>query len=268
MHDEIYQKMYEVEHRHWWFSAKREIILSLAERYMPAGGGRRRKVADLGCGCGRTLQALASRFDAVGLDSSATAIEFCRARGVDARLGSLPDDVPFAPASFDAVVLADVLEHIEDDTAAAVAAAELLTPGGVMVASAPALPRLWSQWDRMHGHKRRYTRGTLKNTLAETGLEREMLSYCNTLLLAPAVCLRILSGGSPAAARAQLEPPWRPVNALLRSIFAAERHLLGRVPLPIGLSLVAVMRKPLSPGVSQLVGDVQEQVERIPDKHA
>lgn len=250
MHDEIYEKMYEVEDRHWWFSAKRKIILSLLERYMPARRARPLKVADLGCGCGRTLQALSSRFDAVGLDSSTTAIEFCRARGVDARLGSLPDDIPFERASFDAVVLGDVLEHIEDDAAAAVAAAGLLRPGGIMVATVPGLPGLWSRWDEMHGHRRRYTRRTLASALDGTGLEREVLGYCNTLLLPAAVALRISRGGSDAAAKAQLEPPWRPINALLRAIFAAERHLLGRVPMPVGLSLVAVMRKPSSPRVS------------------
>ena len=50
------------------------------------------------------------------------------------------------------------------------------------------------------------------------------------------------AGPAPEAARPSEEgtPPPAPLNAALKRTFAAERHLIGRVPLPPGLSLFAV----------------------------
>jgi SAM-dependent methyltransferase len=243
MRDEIYVKMYAVEDRHWWYSAKRRIILALLDRYLSRRTTKRPlRLADLGCGCGRTLQELPDGIAAVGLDSSPAAVAFCRSRGVAAEFGSLPDDVPLEHGTFDAVVLSDVLEHIDDDAGAARAAAGLLAPGGIMIITVPALPRLWSDWDEAHMHKRRYTRTSLAMVFEGAGLDVEFISYSNAALLPAAVAVRLLCKGR--ATDAQLAVPPRPLNALLRLVFAAERHLLGRAPLPFGLSLAAVLRKP------------------------
>lgn len=245
MKDEIYDKMYRVEDRHWWFAAKRRIIRDLLRRYLPAASGKNpRRLADLGCGCGRTLEELPPGFSGIGLDSSQKAIDFCTARGVDALLGSLPDDVPFEEKSFDAVVMADSLEHIENDSAAAIVAAALLRPKGIMLITVPALPLLWSEWDEMHSHKRRYTKRSLAGVLEETGLAIEFISYYNSLLFPVAAADRIWAKATSRKSPAGLSIPPRPINSALKFLFASERHLLGRVPLPIGLSLVAVCRKP------------------------
>jgi len=245
MQEHIYQKMYEVEDRHWWYSAKRRIIRHLLERYLPpAGGSAPRRLADLGCGCGRLLEELPPGFDGVGVDASETAVEFCRKRGVSASVGSLPAQVPFPDGTFDAVILADILEHVEDDEACARAAARLLRAGGVMIVTAPAYPALWSSWDEIHGHRRRYTLGTLRQVLATTELDIELLSYYNMFLLPPAALARVLKKLTLQQDAAELSPPPGWINSLLRGIFAGERHLLGRLPLPAGLSLIAVLRRP------------------------
>ncbi len=249
MRDEIYVKMYAVEDRHWWYSAKRRIILALLDRYLVKPTAKRPlRLADLGCGCGRMLEELPDDIVGLGLDSSPAAVEFCRSRGAAAEIGTLPDDLPLERGTFDAVLLSDVLEHIEDDAAAARAAAGLLAPGGIVIVTVPALPRLWSDWDEVHMHRRRYTRTSLARTLEGAGLEVEFISYCNAALLPAAVAVRVLSGAR--ATDAQLAVPPRPLNALLRCAFASERHLLGRAPLPFGLSLAAVLRKPPATGAA------------------
>jgi SAM-dependent methyltransferase len=280
MQEEIYKRMYEVEGAHWWFAGKRRIIYDLLSRYvrrpdgsatsdstagslaaggslaasgsglsgLAAGGSLAAsgavRVADLGCGCGKMLEELPEGFSGVGLDASATAAAFCRERGVTAVVGALPGNVPFAEGSFDAVILADILEHVEDDASAAAAAARLLRPGGVMIVTVPAFPALWSSWDEMHGHKRRYTAKRLKAALGGAGLHIELVSYYNTFLFPAAVAGRLAKKitGARSAAELSIPPAW--LNAVLAAIFASERHLLGRVPLPVGLSLVAVLRRP------------------------
>jgi len=248
MQDRLYEKMYEVEDRHWWFSAKRTIINSLLDRFLMRKVERRPlRLVDLGCGCGRTLQELPPGVEGIGLDSSPLAVDFCAKRGVNARLGRVPDRMDLDEAAYDAVLLADVIEHVEDDDAVVAAAARLVAPGGIMIVTVPALPPLWSRWDEIHGHKRRYTKGRLAAVLDNDALKVEFISYFNTLLLPPAVAARVITKGSGRVASAQLDVPARPLNAILRATFAAERHLLGRVALPVGLSLVALMRKRSAP---------------------
>ncbi len=244
MRDDIYEKMYMIEDRHWWFAGKRRIIYSLLERYLASRThmGPLRLV-DLGCGCGRTLQELPAEIDGVGVDSSSVAVEFCRKRGVKARLGSLTELAGMEQASYDAALLADVLEHVEDDAAAVSAAARLLAPGGVMIVTVPAMASLWSRWDEIHGHLRRYSRRDLATALRNDALEEVFVSYCNMFMLPAALAARLAAGGASDITAAQLAVPVWPVNEILKAIFAAERHLLGRIRLPAGLSLVALMRK-------------------------
>ena len=73
--------------------------------------------------------------------------------------------LPLAPGSLDLVVAFDVLEHIEDDKAAATGVFEALRPGGTFLVAVPADPRLWSAHDVAVGHVRRYTRPELLDLL-------------------------------------------------------------------------------------------------------
>ena len=60
--------------------------------------------------------------------------------------------------SRDTVVLVNVLEHILDDGLAMRSIHDLLRPGGHLLLFVPAMPSLYSELDRRHGHHRRYTR--------------------------------------------------------------------------------------------------------------
>lgn len=60
-------------------------------------------------------QRLSEKYDPIGLDDSRHAIEFASQRGVKAKLGGIPRDVPLSRESYDAVLLLDVLEHLEHD---------------------------------------------------------------------------------------------------------------------------------------------------------
>src|SRR5215212_7890740 len=111
MRDELYEEMFEMEQRHWWFAAKHRIVIDLLGRLIP----EKAKVADLGCGCGMLLYKLKDKYEVVGVDGSQKAIEFCALRGVPVKLGRFPEEIPLERESFDAVLLLDVLEHLERD---------------------------------------------------------------------------------------------------------------------------------------------------------
>jgi SAM-dependent methyltransferase len=262
MDDSVYREMFDLEDRHWWFVAKRAIVAKLLARYLPAAGGVRPRVADIGCGCGATIAMLNGTYDVVGVDSAEQAREFCGRRGLRVEIGRLPHEVPLAPGTFDAVLVLDVLEHIDDDVNSARACAALLKPGGVMIATSPAYKWLWGFWDEVHHHKRRYTLGEFRSLMDRgSGLRVEMASYMNTLLFPLAATARVAQKVfTPKNRDATLRIRSRAANAFFRTTFASERHLLGKVKLPFGLSVVTVARRgdgdlvPVEAEARELVG--------------
>lgn len=237
----VYQAMAAEEDTHWWFLGRRAALQGLiARKAAPPDWGR---VLDAGCGSGGNM-AMLGRFGAVeGVEYDADARLIASERGVGpVKAGALPDGLDVPDDTFDLIGLFDVLEHVEQDVASLQALGTKLTQDGRLVVSVPALPWLWSDHDVAHHHFRRYTKATLKRAIADAGLTLDGCGYFNTLLFPVALLQRGVQKltGLGAGAAAQ---PAGPVNAALAAIFGAERHLVGRVPLPIGLSLWAIARK-------------------------
>ena len=255
MDEALYDEMFRLESAHWWFVAKRRIILSLLKKHLPVSpSSPAPRVCDIGCGCGMTLCDLQKQgYQAVGVDASETALSYCAARGVQAVKGSLPDHLGLPPENADAVLLLDVLEHLDDDLAAMLAAIDLLRPGGILIATVPAYQWLWTRRDEFHHHKRRYSlkqwRQLLHDAAARCGARRLTVSYFNTYLFPPALAGRLAAKVLPQPDRpGDMSIPPLGINRLLAGIFASERlPLCAGIPLPFGLSLLAVMRKPGEP---------------------
>jgi SAM-dependent methyltransferase len=244
----LYDELWQVEQTHWWFQARRRIVWSLVHRFVGGAADRRLRICELGCGTGGNLAAVAGRHDVVGVDPSPQALEYARRKlGDRVRVGSLPDGVNLPAEHFDVVLLTDVLEHVEEDARSAQAALRLLRPGGIVVATVPAYQWLYAPRDAQHHHFRRYSRRQFRRLWTAPNAQIALLSHYNTLLFAPAAAVRLTSkllrrdGGG-----GDLRIPPRFLNRLLAQAMASERNLLGRVPLPFGLSLVAVVRKRLS----------------------
>ncbi len=143
----------------------------------------------------------------------------------------------------------DVLEHLDHDHDAVAAATRLLRQDGIILCTVPACPWLWTKRDERHHHRRRYSKALFRKLFDQPGLHCELLSYFNTWLFPLAMMERLSSRiFESSRATTDLKIPSRHVNALLRRIFASEQAFLGRLSLPIGLSLIAVVRKTLSPG--------------------
>ncbi|MEO7033137.1 MAG: class I SAM-dependent methyltransferase [Polyangiaceae bacterium] len=67
-----------------------------------------------------------------------------------------------ADERFETILYIDVLEHIEHDKAQLEQAVRHLEPGGSLIVLSPAMPSLFSPFDRSVGHFRRYTQGSLR----------------------------------------------------------------------------------------------------------
>jgi SAM-dependent methyltransferase len=227
-----------LEKTHWWFVARRlildRVVVGLG---LPAGA----RILEAGCGTGGNLPMLARHGEVFAFDVSETARSLASEWGsAQIAEGSLPDGIPFDGEAFDLVVLLDVLEHVEDDGAALRALRTRLKPGGRVLITVPALSSLWSYHDERHQHYRRYRKTELAARLREAGYELTSITYFNTLLfplVGAARLVRRLIGGE-SQDDLVLPSPWQ--NGLLKGVFGAERFLVGNIPLPVGVSLLAV----------------------------
>ena len=234
----VYQQMAELDDRHWWYRARREILADLIRREVPLPAKAR--ILEIGCGTGHNLEMLGrlGRVDALELDDEARAIAEKRL-GRKAMSAPLPELAGVKGKHYDLIGAFDVIEHIEDDSAAVASIAKKLRKGGRLVMTVPAHQWMWSAHDVVNHHKRRYSKRGLKRLIEGSPLELEKIGYFNSLLFPLALAERLASR-LRGKDEADVKLPPAPLNAALERAFAAERHLVGRLPLPPGLSLFAV----------------------------
>jgi SAM-dependent methyltransferase len=244
----VYDRMAAIDRDHWWFVGRRKIIRALIERFRPKAGTL--TILEVGCGTGSNI-ALLQEFgsvDAIEPDDHARAFSEQRT-GLSIKGGYLPN-VPLEDGRYDLIVLLDVLEHIPDDHAALAALRSKLAPGGRLLLTVPGLPSLWSGHDVAHHHQRRYTAKTLEAVVAGAGFRTIHRGAFNTLMLPLIVGVRALNklrkheGGDDDAL-----PP-KPLNALLGTLFGAERYAAVRGLFPVGVSIGLVAEPSSSSGTA------------------
>jgi SAM-dependent methyltransferase len=234
----VYQQMAELDDRHWWYRARRRIIADLIRREVrpPANA----QILEIGCGTGHNLAMLSGfgHVEGLELDEEARAISEQRL-GRAVMSSPLPELAGVSDRHYDLIGAFDVIEHIDDDRAALASIASKLKPGGKFVMTVPAHQWMWSAHDVVNHHKRRYSKAGLKALIEGSPMTLVKAGYFNSLLFPLAVAERAASkvrGKSDG----DVKLPPAPLNAALEKIFEAERYLVGRLPLPPGLSLFAV----------------------------
>jgi SAM-dependent methyltransferase len=242
MRDHLFDQMEATQRVHFWFRARARIVLRLLKPLLKPG----MRVMDAGCGTGLLLSQLPGNLQLAGLDPSPKALEHAGrllGQGADLRQGSLPGEIPFDESSQDLILLTDVLEHIKEDRATLQALYRRLKPGGRLLLTVPAFSFLWSHHDEEHEHFRRYTKGELNQLLKDAGFKLDYSSYYNSLLFPLVLGIRLLKkvfgdkGGD-------MDLPAAPVNSILYHIFSLERLWIGRLAMPLGVSLIVLARRP------------------------
>ena len=212
----VYQQMAELDERHWWYRARRKVLAELIRREVRPP---------------RNAQILELDDEARALSEKRLGRKIMRSPLPE--LGEVPD------RHYDLIGAFDVIEHIADDKAALASIATKLKSGGKFVMAVPAHQWMWSAHDVVNHHQRRYSKRGLKALIDGSPLKLEKLGYMNSLLFPIAVAERAASK-LLGKENADVKLPPAPLNAALEKVFAGERYLVGRLPLPPGLSLFAV----------------------------
>jgi SAM-dependent methyltransferase len=242
MERKVYEQMAQLDSRHWWFTARRRILDGIIERIVRPPKDAR--ILELGAGTGHNL-AMLSRFGSV----EASELDPIARDLASQRLGrpvveaALPDLSMFPDDSYDLIALLDVLEHVPDDKGSLASIFKLLKPGAALLLTVPINPWMWSAHDAAHHHHRRYRKNEIRKLALEAGYAIDMISPFNSLLFPPIAAVR-LAGKLTGKDDSDDAMPSAPVNAILDTVFGFERSLIGRVPMPFGVSLVAVLRRP------------------------
>jgi SAM-dependent methyltransferase len=247
MDEEILFALRDIIAQHPWWAARADLVLALLEklRILPPA-----VVLEAGCGWGTNLEALeAIGYQITGLDISRKMLE--RLDRPDRRLieADLSQGLPPDPPRYDCVLALDVIEHIDDDRHVAQELGRLLKPGGRAIFSVPALPELYSEFDEVQGHRRRYTSESLRASLEGAGLIVHDMLWWGQWMVRLLRTRKTRSRGRPGDAfvdvyRRYLSlPPW-PGPCAMRIMYAIDRRRTLRGQNITGTSLVAVTSRP------------------------
>ena len=214
------------------------------------------RVLDVGCGFATTsarIEKLGNRV--TGIESSAEACAVARTRLTSVLEADLVAAVP--PENYDAIIFADVLEHLPWPVGVLKRYLQFLAPGGSVIVSLPNVG-LWSvrfahlfgQWnydetgvlDRTH--LRFFTRATARWMIGEAGLDVVRTTY-NPGLVRPLVPLAkkfIGGGGGDAAPDALLNS--KPYRLYLKTAYPVERAVASLWPGMLAFQMIFEAKRP------------------------
>jgi SAM-dependent methyltransferase len=247
---ENFELLARAEEQSFWFKSRNELIRWLVERYAPHA----QRVLELGCGTGYSLTALRLALPAAKLAASelhSAGLVTARVRhGKDVELLQLDARDCHLSEALDLVGAFDVLEHIEDDGPVLAGIRQALKPGGLLIATVPQHPWMWSRADDVALHRRRYRRGELSTKARAAGLNPIYASSFTTLSFPMMLAARVLERLRPRKlSLAELSEAQHHIsrvsNGLLLGLARLE-HLLRRagMPLPFGGSQIVVAKRP------------------------
>lgn len=238
-----YTKLARVEADHWYYAGKREIVRHWIARVRPPKAEER--LLDCGAGTGLFALEMSALCEVLVLDDHEDALRILRTRFRPEQILSLAgDQVPLPDGSLEYVTALDVLEHVPDDGAVVRGFRRLLKPGGLAVVTVPAGMALWSDWDVVLHHFRRYDRGQLAALFPDAEWDIVQLAYTNVIAYPAVWLVRRWRRWFPQPAggeRSEDRMPSPAVNRILRWLFVTPAR--WRMAWPFGVSLLLVARR-------------------------
>jgi SAM-dependent methyltransferase len=228
---------------HFWVRRRFEVFQSLAGSLLQSSSD----IAEIGCGHGLVQRQIEEAYgrEVTGFDLNEFALQQNQSQRSRVCCYDICQRAPQFHSRFDFIVMFDVLEHIDDEGRFLQAVMFHLAPGGYLVVNVPAGQWLYSAYDQMDGHKRRYSIRQLQSTVERNGYTLVRSSYWG-LPLVPLIILRKIwlarSYGDANAVAVGFDSRSKTINRMLGWLSSCElvpqKH--------IGTSVMAVFRSSAS----------------------
>jgi SAM-dependent methyltransferase len=215
-------------------------------------------VVDLGCSTGYLLEDLNRHIPSgrlVGFDLVTSGLKKAQSLVPSATVAQADAcDIPLPDASVDALLSANLLEHIPNDHAAVSEIFRVLRPGSVAVIVVPAGPGVYDYYDRFLHHERRYGRGELARRGASVGFKIEEDTYIGTTVFPAFWATKKLNRkrygaleGRELEAKVFGDYSGTDDSTVFKLACRADEWMLRhRVQMPFGIRGITVMRRPLN----------------------
>ena len=237
MRHDLYAELYQVENSHWWHQHKRAMVKQLISKIKPG------RVLDVGCGTGKILAELKKQgWQVWGVDAEPAAAKECQKRDIKIKIADATIRMPFKDNFFNAILALDFLEHVNDDKTVIRGIKRVLKPNGIIIISVPAYPKLYSYWDKMLGHYRRYSKSDLTQLMIKSGLKIKFISYYFSWLLLPSIMIRIIKKilNIKTVSDFKTNTDNFLILNIIKLLSRTELWLLKYTKMPFGLSLICV----------------------------
>lgn len=248
MNKKLYPEIYREKEYYWWHLGRRELTLLLLKQNFNFKKNQKYAFLDMGCGTGKMMDVLSSFGKVSGLDFSNEALDFCRKRGHKSlyKVDLSSDKIPFDDNYFDAAFSLDVLEHIKREDNYLAEAFRVLKENGTLIIIVPAYQFLWSYWDKLAGHQRRYNQKYLSLKLLKNHFYITKLSYFYSFALPTAMIYRFVKGifiGKSDKYSSDFVNVPIVLNKLFLFLSKIERRFIAKSNFPFGLSLICIAQK-------------------------
>lgn len=240
MDKDIYLRFIKYQKSHWWFAAKRKIINKFLKKYLGNKGNYH--LLDFGAGTGSNIEILENYGNVDVYEKDKETQLHLKKSFLENHKVKIIDNVD-GQHSYDLILLADVLEHFEDDKSLVNFLGRCVKPNGKLVITVPAFQFLFSRFDVSLHHFRRYNRSSLRK-LFEKDFNILKLSYLNCFIFLPFCITTLLMKmlNIKFIKRIQETPNFF-INKLLYFIFASESFFLSFLNFPFGISLIMIVEK-------------------------
>jgi SAM-dependent methyltransferase len=235
---------------HFWFAWRlRALQRLLSDRAAAAQVPLR--ALDVGCGIGFLRSQIESitRWTIDGVDLNESALQKALPSRGRTLLYNIEDRSEVLKEQYDVVILFDVVEHIDDPAKFLAAALWHLKPGGRVIINVPALRLLYSRYDQLVGHFRRYDRRSLRQLLENpaVGLQPVDMRYWGFSLV-PIAWLRKFALRKSQTPEEAVAIGFNSRAQWINQLFGVAMHIeTGILQHPwVGSSLMALAYKPAS----------------------
>lgn len=225
---------------HFWMDWRARVVLTEIREQIRS----RKTFLEIGCGAGVFRSQMESALDITidGCDLNREALECAVPGRGRLMLYNIFDRAPELITKYDIIFLMDVIEHIDDDLAFLKAAAHHLSPDGICIINVPSGPFLRSAYDTIVGHKRRYTKRSLRALLAGAGLDVVKIRYWGFTMMPFLLARKLLIRSRKPRTTVSWGFMPHPVVGWLFNVLKEIETRVGIAP-PGGTSLLAIAKK-------------------------